>query len=124
MRKVAPGGNLGRRVRDRMARPLVSESDLMWVPLYFARVWRANEIEGYRQLARCLGRDQPIYLIELPAESSRADYRATLESWSNHLVAAIRELSASGPLFLGNPPSRRTGVPVRIRCDARSSSRT
>ena len=70
-------------------------------PLYFARVWRADEIEGYRQLARCLGPDQPVYLIAPPPESSRADYRATVDSWSNHLLAALRELGASGPLFLG-----------------------
>jgi hypothetical protein len=64
------------------------------LPLVCVRTWR-YDVDNYRNLARALGPDQPIYTASPPRGETEADFPRDTEAWAKHFSRIL------GPILDG-----------------------
>ncbi|MBD2435867.1 hypothetical protein H6G69_03510 [Nostoc sp. FACHB-110] len=69
-------------------------------PLFFIHPIGGN-VFCYKELARCLGSEQPFYGLQAPSLFGECQTYNQIEDMAAHYIAAIRTVQSQGPYYLG-----------------------
>jgi acyl transferase domain-containing protein len=70
-------------------------------PPFFCMHAESGQVLIYRELARLLGPDQPVYALQAQGLDGRSPPHATIEAMAERYLGEIRGLQPDGPYFLG-----------------------